>query len=73
MKSIEQRLLAAKIEYHWWLVGKIKKHKKHNCIHCEHTLCVAEKKHRYKAEKALFEYEIYTGLRDSHGVWKNCA
>lgn len=64
MKSLRQKLLAAKIEYHWWRIDKLKKSRENKTNHCETE---AENLHRYKAEQLAIEYEISLGLRDRKG------
>ncbi len=71
MKSLNQMLLAAKIEYHWWLIGSIRKRQCHAVNTHAKKLSASENLHRYKAEKALIEYEISLGLRNHHGIWVN--
>jgi hypothetical protein len=66
MKSLNQMLLAAKIEYHWWCIGSIRKVNSN-----DQNLTASENLHRYKAERALIEYEISLGLRNHRGIWKN--
>lgn len=71
MKSLNQMLLAAKIEYHWWRIGSIRKRQCHAVNTPDKKLSASENLHRYKAEKALIEYEISLGLRNHRGIWKN--
>ena len=68
MRSLNQMLLAAKIEYHWWRIGSIRKRQCH-AVKASEKLSALEKIHRYKAEQALIEYEVTVGLRDHRGVW----
>lgn len=69
MKSLNQMLLAAKIEYHWWRIGSIRKRQCRTVKKQSEKLSVLKNMHRYKAEKALIEYEVSVGLRDHRGVW----
>lgn len=69
MKSLNQMLLAAKIEYHWWRIGSIRKRQCHTVKANSEKLSALENMHRYKAERALIEYEVSVGLRDHRGVW----
>ena len=71
MKSLNQMLLAAKIEYHWWRIGSIRKRQCHTEKANSEKLIALENMHRYKAENALFEYEISLGLRNHRGIWTN--
>ncbi|MBQ8183616.1 MAG: hypothetical protein IJ025_06935 [Clostridia bacterium] len=71
MKSLNQMLLAAKIEYHWWRIGRIRKRLCHTVNTSPDKLSASENLHRYKAEKALIEYEVSVGLRNHRGIWKN--
>lgn len=67
--TLNQRLLSAKIEYHWWKIGAIRNKKSSASPKRKQKLSAAENFHRYKAEKASFEYEISAGLRDHQGFW----
>ncbi len=68
MKSIRQTILSIKIEYHFKRVKALgRRIKKANAE--KERLYAAINIHRYKAEKALVEYEIAEGLRNSHGIW----
>lgn len=69
MKSLNQMLLAAKIEYHWWRIGSIRKRQCHIVKFHAKNPSASENLHRYKAEKALIEYEISLGLRNHRGLW----
>ena len=69
MKSLNQMLLAAKIEYHWWRIGSIRKRQCHTVKANSEKLSALVIMHRYKAEQALIEYEVSVGLRDHRGVW----
>lgn len=71
MKSLNQMLLAAKIEYHWWRIGSIRKRQYYEANAPTVKLIASENLHRYKAENALIEYEISLGLRNHRGIWKN--
>lgn len=71
MKSFNQMLLAAKIEYHWWRIGNIRKKQCHAVNNVDKKLSVLENLHRYRAENALIEYEISLGLRNHRGIWVN--
>lgn len=65
MKSLKRKILAAKIEYHWWCIGGIRKRKdekKNN-----EKLMNREDFHKFKAEQLSVEYEIHAGLRDNKG------
>ncbi len=72
MKNFNQKLLAAKIEYHWWRIRNLRK-KKSMLTDNPDKLIHAENLHRYKAEKASIEYEISVGLRNARGEWQNAA
>ena len=71
MKNLNQMLLAAKIEYHWWRIGSIRKRLCHTVTAPSPKLSASENLHRYKAENALIEYEISLGLRNHRGMWVN--
>ncbi len=71
MKSLNQMLIAAKIEYHWWRIGSIRKRQCRTVNTPVKKLSASENLHRYKAEKALIEYEISLGLRNHRGIWVN--
>ena len=71
MKSLNQMLLAAKIEYHWWRIGNIRKRQCHTVNTNDQKLSASENLHRYRAENALIEYEISLGLRNHRGIWTN--
>ena len=66
MKSLKQKILAAKIEYHWWCIGSIRRQKKERNAN-ETSLSNREDFHKFKAEQLSVEYEIYAGLRDYNG------
>lgn len=64
MKTVNLRILAAFIEYHWW------------CVEClQKKLCHRQSKkrihsqnlHKLRAEQLSVIYEINIGLRDSNG------
>lgn len=63
MKNLRQLLLAAKIEYHWWRINSLRKYGKGKNVATINL-------HRYKAERAMIEYEVSLGLRDYCGFWK---
>ena len=68
MRSIRQTILSIKIEYHFKRVKALgRRIKKANAE--KERLYAAINFHRYMAEKALVEYEIAEGLRNSHGIW----
>lgn len=64
MKMLKEKFLAAKIEYHWWCVDRIKKIKNSVKRECKASI---EKYHRFKAEQLMIEYEFSLGLRDEKG------
>lgn len=66
MKSLKQKILAAKIEYHWWCIGSIRRQKKENKNE-NPNLANREDFHKFKAEQLSVEYEIHAGLRDYKG------
>lgn len=70
MKSLKQKILAVKIEYHWWCIGGIRR--KRNAKKSENrsrkpNLANREDFHKFKAEQLSVEYEIHAGLRDYNG------
>ena len=69
MMTFNQILLAAQIEYHWWRIHSIRKKDAATVQKNSEKLSAAENLHRYKAEKALIQYEIAVGLRDYRSVW----
>ncbi len=68
MKSIRQTILSIKIEYHFKRVKTLGRRIKKTSTENE-RLFSAINYHRYMAEKAIVEYEIAEGLRNSHGIW----
>ena len=69
MRSIRQTILSAKIEYHQKRVLQLKKRLKSAKSPAKERLSASVNLHRYKANKALIEYEISEGLRNSYGIW----
>ncbi len=69
MRSIRQTILSAKIEYHQWRVKRLKNRLKGAKESKGERLSASVNLHKYLAEKALIEYEISEGLRNSHGIW----
>ena len=65
MKSLKQKILAVKIEYHWWCIGGIRKRKEEKKN--KEKLANREDFHKFKAEQLSVEYEIHAGLRDYNG------
>ena len=63
MKSLKQKILAAKIEYHWWCIGGLRRKKNEN-KNKKPNLANREDFHKFKAEQLSVEYEIHAGLRD---------
>ena len=66
MKSLKQKILAAKIEYHWWRIARLKKKQENKA---SQRLKYCENLHRYYAEKNSEIYEVSLGLRDRSGKW----
>lgn len=66
--TFNQILIAAKIEYHWWRIGVLRKKSAKATHNRKQNLCATENLHRYKAEIASIEYEISLGLRNHHGM-----
>ncbi len=69
MMTFNQISLAAQIEYHWWRIRSIRKKNATTVQKNSEKLSAAENLHRYKAEKALIQYEITVGLRNHNGLW----
>ncbi len=69
MKSIRQTILSIKIEYHYRRAKKLQERVEAAKSPRKEGLYGAINLHKYKAEKALVEYEISEGLRNSHGIW----
>lgn len=69
MKTLNQKLLALKIEYHWLCIGNLRKKLRRAENERFEKLGASERLHRYKAEQALIEYEVSLGLRDRNGIW----
>lgn len=69
MRSIRQTILSAKIEYHHRRVKRLKNRLKGAKISKRERLSASVNLHKYLAEKALIEYEISEGFRNSHGIW----
>ena len=67
MMTFNQILLAAKIEYHWWRIGALRKKKAFASERRKQNLFASENLHRHKAEIASVQYEISLGLRDHQG------
>ena len=65
MKSLKRKILAVKIEYHWWCIGGIRKRKDEKKNNAK--LTNREDFHKFKAEQLSVEYEIQAGLRDYKG------
>ena len=64
MKSLKLKILAAKIEYHWWRVDCLQKlscHRKNESTPCREDF------HKFRAEQLMVLYEMQLGLRDYHG------
>ncbi len=69
MKSFRQHILSAKIEYHWWRAKQTEKRSKNSVTAYNERRYATANLHKYKAEKALIEYEVSMGLRDRNGLW----
>ncbi len=69
MKSIRQTILSIKIEYHYRRAKKLQARVEAAKSPRKEGLYSSINLHKYKAEKALIEYEISEGLRNSHGIW----
>jgi hypothetical protein len=69
MMTFNQILLATKIEYHWWRIGALRKKKANVSERRKQNMSASENLHRYRAEKALIEYEITLGLRNYNGLF----
>lgn len=69
MKNFRQTILSIKIEYHYRRAKKLQERVKYTNSPRKKSLYSAINLHKYKAEKALVEYEISEGLRNSHGIW----
>ena len=64
MKRLKENFIAAKIEYHWWWVKRIRKSR----IGLKDTgKSSIEKYHIFKAEQLMVAYEFSLGLRDERG------
>ncbi len=68
--TLQQKLMAIKIEYHWWRIGMLRRNRKNVSEARKVKSIASENLHRYEAEKTLIQYEIAVGLRDAFGYWK---
>ena len=64
MKSLNLKILAILIEYHWWRVDCLRKKTRHEKN--ESTLN-REDFHKFRAEQLMVLYEMHLGLRDYYG------
>lgn len=64
MKSLKLKILAAKIEYHWWRVDCLRKK---TCHENYERKPPREDFHKFRAEQLSVLYEMYMGLRDCRG------
>ncbi len=64
MKSLKLKILAAKIEYHWWRVDCLRRKCYRNK---ERYSPCCEDFHKFRAEQLSVLYEMYLGLRDFCG------
>ncbi|MBO5897327.1 MAG: hypothetical protein J6Q83_08505 [Clostridia bacterium] len=68
MRSTRQTILSIKIEYHFKRVRALER-RIEKATEGQSALRTAINLHRYKAEKAIMEYEVCEGLRNAHGLW----
>ncbi|MBR5442695.1 MAG: hypothetical protein IKV44_07045 [Clostridia bacterium] len=68
MTHIRQTILSIKIEYHFKRIRSLERRIKTAKEGCN-ALRAAINLHRYKAEKAIVEYEVCEGLRNAYGFW----
>lgn len=61
MKRIKLAALAFRIEYHWFIISRIRRNPN------SERYAQKEQMHKFKAEHLSIEYEIRVGLRDWTG------
>lgn len=65
MNSVKKRIIACKIEYHWWRIHRLQKHAcKNISISRRQQLIQKMQLHRYEANQLSDLYDVLCGIRN---------